>query len=461
MAQILIVDDEQPLLQSLSLELRRNGHECLLAETGAEAFSILEKNSPAIAVLDVRLPDISGLDVLRHIKSEMPEVPVVMVTAFASIDSAVEAMKDGAIDYLEKPIDLEELQLVVDRELRNAQLRSEVELYRRESRRDCDQYAIIGESPPIQEIRQTIRRINEVPVTVASEFPTILLLGETGSGKDLVARQIHYSGPLSNRPFVQVNCSGLPRDLVESELFGHEKGAFTNATQRKQGLFEIAKGGTIFLDEIGDMALDIQSKLLNVLEHRQVRRVGGTRDYQVETRIIAATNVDLERAVEDGSFRADLFYRIRVVSVSIPPLRQRLGDMEMLSTFFLDRFRAKYRKPELEFEEGTMDAFRNWTWPGNVRELSHTIEQMALLSSGTIMKPPVFPSRTDSALGDPEESLMRFDFSAQNLTLENVERELIVRALDHTDGNVSEVARLLGVSRGALRHRMAKWGISA
>ncbi|MCA8959682.1 MAG: sigma-54-dependent Fis family transcriptional regulator [Planctomycetes bacterium] len=469
MALILIVDDEQPLLQSLSLEMRRAGHDCLIAETGAEAFALLEKNSPDLAILDVRLPDVSGLDVLRHLKNELPEVPVVMVTAFASVDSAVEAMKDGATDYLEKPLDLEELQLVVTRELRNARLVSEVEVYRRGSRRSAESSPLIGASSVIQEIRNTIARIGAAPVSRASELPSILLLGETGSGKDLIARHLHGSSGLADRPFVQVNCSGLPRDLVESELFGHEKGAFTNAGQRKQGLFEIARGGTIFLDEIGDMPLDIQAKLLNVLEHRRVRRVGGTRDYHVEARIIAATNVDLEEAVDRGEFRADLFYRIRVVTLSVPPLRDRLEDLGMLAEFFLDRFRTKYRKPDLRFSDEILDAFRAWDWPGNVRELAHTIEQMVLLSNDDALRPPTFPRRaraivTAPAFPDATRDVgltLQLDFDRGETTLENVERRLILEALQHTGGNVSEVARILGVSRGALRHRMAKWGISA
>lgn len=467
MAQILIVDDEQPLLQSLSLELRRSGHECLLAETGNAALAHIAKNSPDLAILDVKLPDLSGLELLKSLKAELPEVPVLIVTAFATVDSAVEAMKEGAVDYLEKPLDLEELNLVVERELRNAQLKSDVEAYRRGSRTITTSSPIIGESAPMLELRGTIRQLAEISVDETHDLPHVLILGETGTGKDLIARHIHRDSPTADRPFVHINCSSLPRDLVESELFGHEKGAFTNA-QRKQGLFEIAQGGTIFLDEIGDMPLETQSKLLTVLEHHRVRRVGGTRDYRVSARIITATNSDLVHAVEAGTFRADLLYRLRVVTLQLPPLRDRPADLPLLAKFFLEKFRTKYRKPQLDFGGTTLSQFEEWHWPGNVRELAHTIEQMVLLSRGRELAPPTLFGGAPPEASRPEfdrtsapDAGGRFNFDLGDCRVETVERELILAALGHTRGNVSEVARLLGLSRGALRHRMTKWGIES
>lgn len=463
MAQILIVDDEQPLLQSLSLELRRSGHECLLAETGNEALTLVSRHSPDLAILDVKLPDISGLELLRSLKSELPEVPVLVVTAFATVDSAVEAMKEGAVDYIEKPLDLEEVNLVVERELRNAQLQSDVEAFRRGSRSAVPHTPIIGDSAEMTQLRETIRQLARVSVDESHEQPHVLIVGETGTGKDLVARHLHRESPNADRPFVHINCSSLPRELVESELFGHEKGAFTHA-QRKQGLFEIAQGGTIFLDEIGDMPLSTQAKLLTVLEHRHVRRVGGTRDYRVNARIIAATNADLPAAVEAGRFRADLFYRLRVVTLQIPPLRDRRDDLAPLIRFFLERFRSKYRKGALELDDAIGRQLSEWSWPGNVRELAHTIEQMVLLSRGQQLASPTIFGRpvATTTPSDPlrgGEPTKRFDFGRGDCRLETVERELILAALEHTQGNVSEVARLLGMSRGALRHRMAKWEI--
>ncbi|MFQ5653668.1 MAG: sigma-54-dependent transcriptional regulator, partial [Planctomycetota bacterium] len=413
MAQILILDDEQPLLQSLSLELGRAGHECLLAENGRETFKILEKHSPDLAILDVQLPDISGLEVLRRLRSDLPEVPVLIITAYASVDSAVEAMKEGAIDYLEKPLDLEELQLVVDRELKNARLRTEVEAFRRERNRSQKDIQIIGTSPALEKIRQLVDQLSLVPFDSAAELPTILIQGETGTGKDLLARYIHYRGPLADRPFVQVNCSGLPRELVESELFGHEKGAFTGAAQRKQGLFEIAQGGTIFLDEIGDMALEIQAKLLNVIEGKRARRVGGTREHPVGVRIIAATNRNLDKAIAESSFRSDLYYRLKVVHLSLPPLRERREDTPSLVEYFLDLFRHKYRKPQLRIDSETMQQLMAWHWPGNIRELAHTLERMVLVSGDRALAAAALgPSETGAPTGTDAESITpRFDFA--------------------------------------------------
>lgn len=459
MARILILDDEQPLLQSLSLELGRSGHECLLAEDGRSALALLDKQAPDLAILDVQLPDMNGLEVLRKLRADLPEVPVLIITAYASVDTAVEAMKDGAIDYLEKPLDLEELQLVVDRELGNARLRSEVEAYRRDGKRHVDSYQIIGQSEALNQVRALIQQISAVPVDRAGELPTILIEGETGTGKDLLARSIHAQGPLSDRPFVQVNCSGLPRDLVESELFGHERGSFTGATQRKQGLFEVAQGGTIFLDEIGDMGLDIQTKLLNVLEGKTARRVGATREYPVDVRIIAATNRDLNRAVEERVFRSDLYYRLKVVHITLPPLRERRDDIALLADFFVERYRRKYRKGDVQLNQETLEQLREAPWPGNIRELAHTLEHLVLTSDGGRMVPLEHSVPVAQPVEPTESGIVEFDLSTGTCTLEQMERQVIDRVLQMTNGNVSESARLLGISRGSLRHRLEKWGI--
>ncbi|MEE8142452.1 MAG: sigma-54 dependent transcriptional regulator [Planctomycetota bacterium] len=465
MAQILLLDDEQPLLQSLSLELGRAGHECLVAESGREAFRLLEKSSPDLAILDVQLPDISGLEVLRRLRADLPEVPVLIITAYASVDSAVEAMKEGASDYLEKPLDLEELQLVVNRELKNARLRSEVEAYRRERSRKAEEIQIIGTSPALGRVREVVERLSSLPLENAAELPTVLIEGETGTGKDLLARFIHSQGPLAQHPFVQVNCSSLPRELVESELFGYEKGAFTGANLRKQGLFEVAQGGTIFLDEIGDMDLGIQAKLLSVIEGKRVRRVGGTREHPVEVRIIAATNRKLQEAREAGQFRSDLYFRLKVVHIHLPPLRERREDIPALASHFFDKFKRKYRKDEVVLDQKTMEKLRQLPWPGNIRELAHTLEHMVLTSAGnTLDSTPGLPGGLP---GDSQNSggqaapASGFDFNSGECTLEAVERNLILEALRHTGGNISEVARLLGLTRGALRHRMDKWEIRA
>ncbi|MGE4618525.1 MAG: sigma-54 dependent transcriptional regulator [Planctomycetota bacterium] len=464
MAQILILDDEQPLLQSLTLELGRGGHHCLTAETGSEALNIIENESIDMAILDVQLPDISGLEVLRKIRQEMPEVPVLMITAYASVDSAVEAMKDGALDYLEKPLDLEELHLVVERELSNAEVRRLVDAHERVSALSS-QNEIIGESSVMQGIFRVMEQISAISVENAAELPTMLIGGETGVGKDLLARVIHETGSLARFPFLQVNCSGLPRDLIESELFGHEKGAFTGATQKKQGLFEVAAGGTIFLDEIGDMPLDMQTKLLNVLETKKVRRVGGTREYSADVRIIAATNQDLEKASRDGSFRSDLYYRLKVLSIHLPPLRERENDLDLLIDHFLDIHRQKYRKPKLNLSDQVRQEMRNYPWPGNIRELAHTIERLVLISSGSeVLSPGLLetPESAEIRNTTPQNvGEIQFDFSSGECTLAAIEKQLLQQALDYTRGNVSEVARLLDLTRGALRHRLDKRGLGS
>ncbi|MEE2890399.1 MAG: sigma-54 dependent transcriptional regulator [Planctomycetota bacterium] len=464
MAQILILDDEQPLLQSLTLELGRGGHQCLAAETGAEAMSIIKSESIDMAILDVQLPDISGLEVLRKLRQEMPEVPVLMVTAYASVDSAVEAMKEGALDYLEKPLDLEELHLVVERELSNAAVRRLVDAHERVSALTSTK-KIVGECPQMKEIFRVIEQISEIAVENAADLPTLLIGGETGVGKDLIARFIHDSGGLSRFPFLQVNCSGLPKDLIESELFGHEKGAFTGASQKKQGLFEVASGGTIFLDEIGDMPLDMQTKLLNVLETKKVRRVGGTREYSANVRIIAATNQDLEEASRNGSFRSDLYYRLKVLSIHLPPLRDRGDDLDLLIDHFVDLNKQKYRKSQLTLPESVRDEMRKYSWPGNIRELAHTIERLVLVSTdGQIHSSGLLDDHLldeERSFGPQAASELQFDFDSRECTLAAIEKQLLQQALAYTDGNVSEVARLLGLTRGALRHRLEKRGIGS
>ena len=456
MARLLILDDEQPLLQSLQLVLQRAGHECLLVENVRDAYQRLEQESVDLALLDVQLPDGSGLDVLRKLRAEAPEVPALVVTAYASVDTAVEAMKAGAIDYLEKPLDLEELQMVVQRELDNARLRGEVEAYRRQSKQRVQGQTILGTSAAADRVRRFIDQVSRLPVERAADLPTILLEGETGSGKDLIARTIHDSSPVAERPFVDINCAGLPRELVESELFGHERGSFSGADRVKRGLFEVAQGGTIFLNEIGDMPLDLQAKLLTTLESRRIRRVGGTREHPVQVRILAATNRDLEAAVADQKFRSDLFYRLRVMHLKVPPLRERMDDVPALAEHFLARLCTKYGRPELSLTRDDVAALLRWHWPGNVRELAHTLESMVLTADGDRLGPPPFASVASGATVGRRE----YDFDHEDCTMQTLQRDLIEQALTHADGNVSQVARMLDLTRGALRHKMEKLGIS-
>lgn len=451
MARILILDDEQPLLQSLSMELKRGGHECLLAETGQEAMQHLTETSPDLAILDMQLPDMSGMVVLRRLRAELPEVPVIVITAYASVDTAVEAMKEGALDYIEKPLDLEEISLVVERELTNARLRSDVEAFRRQARHGEDD-PLLGESPPMVRLRQVVQEISGVEEVPAAELPTLLLEGEVGTGKSLLARHIHRRSALAARPFVRLNCSGVTGEQAELELFGCEAGAIEPASPTYQGLFEVAQGGTVLLDEVGELAMDCQARLLRILDEGQMVRIGGTRRRPVSVRLLASSSTSLAAAVDDGSFRADLYYRLKVVRVELPPLRKRREDIPALAAHFLRKASTKYHKMPLELHEDLLDHLMSWEWPGNVRELAHTMEGMAL--TGEL---PEF-HRPGGDVADPVgPAEIQFDFTAHPFSLEAVEKRLVRDALKHTGGNVSETARLLGLTRGALRHRLERW----
>jgi DNA-binding NtrC family response regulator len=456
MAELVIVDDEQALLRSLQLELNRVGHRCHAFETAEQALHHFEEFVPDLAFVDIRLPDMDGLQLIRKIKSEGHEFPIVVMTGFASISNAVAAMREGAIDYIEKPIDLEQLKLVIDRNLANVQLRGRLELLER-TRQTHQEIDLIGKDENLLRLIEVARRIAAPDVARSADLPTILLLGETGTGKDLFARFIHQNSPTASEPFVQLNCAALPRELIESELFGHEKGAFTDAKGTKRGLMEIAGHGTLFLDEIGELSVDLQAKLLSALENRQFRRIGGTRNRTLTARFIAATNADLVTRIREGTFRDDLFYRLNVFTFSLPPLRERPGDIELLASHFLVKFARKYHRPVPELSQDALRRLKEYHWPGNVRELSHVIENVTLLSdTGTIRAHHLGLSSTGVQTTETSDGVceLRFNLNDPATTLATVERQLIEHALRYTAGNVSESAKLLGLSRGALRRRL-------
>jgi DNA-binding NtrC family response regulator len=321
MANLIIVDDEQTLLHSLQLEMKRLGHDCLAFETAEQALHHLQEVTPDLALFDIRLPDIDGLELIRRVRSEGQEFPIIVMTGFASISNAVSAMKEGASDYIEKPVDLEQVKLVVDRTLENADIKGRLELLERTRSQEGQDDNLVGQNPAFVRLLEVAQRVAAPDVERSADLPTILLLGETGTGKDLFARLIHQHSPVADEPFIQLNCAALPRELIESELFGFERGAFTDAKSNKKGLLEIAGHGTVFLDEIGELPIDLQAKLLSALETRGFRRIGGTRLRTLDARIIAATNSDLTAKIKDGSFRDDLFYRLNVFTISLPRLR--------------------------------------------------------------------------------------------------------------------------------------------
>jgi DNA-binding NtrC family response regulator len=457
---VLIIDDERTLARSIKLFLVEQGYDAEVAEDGDRGLELLEKIHPDLVFLDYRLPRTTGVELLKKIREYDPYISVVMMTAHGTIEGAVEAMKLGAFDYLRKPVDLEELKILVDRAQENSRLRQEVRYYREKEARDLDASGMIGRHVTIQQVMAQITHL----ASLQEEAPTVLITGETGTGKSMVARALHAQSRRARFPFIEIDCTALPPTLIESELFGHEKGSFTDAKESKVGLIEAADRGTVFLDEVGDLELPVQGKLLRVIEQRTVRRIGSVRDRKVDAWIIAATNKDLEAAMADGTFRKDLFYRLAVFTIHLPPLRERGDDIPILAEAFLQRFAAKYGKRVAGLSTSAVSALCEYPWPGNIRELKHVIERAALAAPGTgglleqvslgalpQARPTSLRLRTDDpAAGAP----------AGGKSLAEWERTLIEQALKETQGNQVKAARLLGITRDTLRYRMAKYRIA-
>lgn len=456
MPSILIVEDEAVFGKSLARFLTKAGYDCTLKARAEDGLRVLEDVSPHAVLLDVRLPGMDGLQALRVFHERDADLPVIMITAHGSIETAVEAMKAGAVDYLCKPLDLQEVRLVVERSLGSAQNQRRLSYYQRQEAARSERDRIIGACPAMRQVFQLVDRFTQINLGRAGELPTVLILGETGTGKGLIARAIHAKGPAAQGPFVEVNCTTLPRELIEAELFGYEKGAYTGATESKPGLVEAAEGGTLFLDEVGELPLAAQSKLLQLIEHKTARRLGGLRSRTIAMRIIAATNRDLDALTDDGAFRQDLLYRLKVLLLELPPLRTRGDDVRLLAEHFLQVFSQKYATEANHLTPSVLEALSRYSWPGNVRELAHVVERAVLLSDQPMIGAELIslPGRAGSeAQVDSREDKLA------NLTLEEVERRLITQALTASRGNVSEAARKLGLSREALRYRLQKHAI--
>ncbi|GMV98482.1 MAG: sigma-54-dependent Fis family transcriptional regulator [Phycisphaerae bacterium] len=457
MPKILIVEDEVSLAKAMGDALRDAGHETRVVHVGEKVPAEFRAFGPQLVILDVRLGGVNGLNLLEELKRESPDVEAVVVTAYGSVEVAVEAMKRGAADFLTKPVDLDVLCVAVNRVFAASQDRRRLEQFRSAEAGQLRQVQFLGEYPPIVAIRDQVARLAaRFRQGAGGGLPAILLTGETGTGKDLLASYIHASLPHRTGPFVPVNCSAVPAELFESELFGHQKGAFTGAAADKPGLFETADGGTLFLDEIGDLPPALQPKLLRALETHTIRRVGDTRDRPFDVCLIAATNRDLAAQVAQGRFREDLYYRLKVVSIAIPPLREREGDVLLLAERFCAQLAAKYGLAELRLSPAARERLQAGTWPGNVRELKHALESAALSISGTLIEADDLPMQ---AAGDPVRRAQRAIEAGQPINLEQVERALIELALKQTGGNISAAARLLSIGREALRYRMAKFGL--
>jgi two-component system response regulator AtoC len=446
-ATLLIVDDEQLVRWSLRERFRRDGYAVLEAGTAASA---LEQLTPAVdlVLLDYRLPDSDGLTVLRQIKELSPDTLVVLMTAFSTVDNAVAAMKHGAYHYLNKPFNLDDVSAIVEKALETSRLRREVRMLRGTQSRECSFDAIIGASPAVAAAKSLLERIAASPAT------TVLLTGETGTGKDLAAKAIHYNSDRASKPFVNITCSALPEQLLESELFGHERGAFTDARQQKRGLLETADGGTVFLDEIGEMTPGLQAKLLRFLEERTFKRVGGLADIRVDVRVVAATNRDLEDQVEAGRFREDLFYRLQVMPVVLPPLRERTGDIPLLVKYFIERYNREFRKQVRGLVPEAQTLLNHYRWPGNVRELRNAIERAMLLADRAWLGVDDFATLSRSTSSTP------FRLPPEGVNLEAVERQLLVQALERAGGNQTQAGYLLGINRDQVRYRIEKFGIA-
>jgi DNA-binding NtrC family response regulator len=442
---VLVVDDEKPTRVLMERELPQSGCVVVTAQNGEEALEVLSRQDFDVVLLDLKMPGVGGMETLRRLRGSGAAAEVVVLTGHPEVESAIEAMKLGAYDYLTKPFKLSEVEAVLKRAAEKRQLQEENTALRRVVGQGGDGSVILGESQAMQSLLEMIERV------AVSNAP-ILILGETGTGKGLMARVIHRASPRADQPFLVINCSAFQDQLLESELFGHEKGAFTGATSAKAGLFEVADGGTVFLDEVAEMSPAMQAKLLQVLDTGELRRVGGTRQRRVDTRIFAATNKDLHQEVRAGRFREDLFFRLDVVSLAVPPLRDRKEDIPRLVEHFLRQFRLPGQQPK-SLPPETLTLLMQYAWPGNVRELANTIERLVLLAPGTIIGPEDLPSNIRPPADHPARE------EDAPVPLAEVERISIIRALTYTGGKKAPAARLLGIDVKTLTHKIQRYNI--
>jgi len=458
-ATILTIDDDEMIRSFFSELLEEEGYEVLSAATGAEGEELLRQKPVDVVLLDLRLPDVDGLTVLRRIKSQELDVHVIILTAYSAVPTAVEAMKLGAYDYVDKTSDASKLKLIIKRALRELAMQREIDRLRQKAGGYSHEW-IIGGSDEMRRIAQLVHK-------VAQGRATVLLQGESGTGKEIVAHAIHRQSARSDKAFTVINCAAIPEDLLESELFGFEEGAFTGARRRKKGLLEVADEGTLFLDEIGEMAPKMQAKILRVLETRKVRRVGGTSDVTVDVRFIAASNRDLKKAIKAGTLREDLYYRLGVVVIDLPPLRERMEDLELFVAAFVDEFNRSMGRKISGVSSGALRLMREYPWPGNIRELRNVIERAMVLCEGEEIRQAHLPGDFTDMPGPgdgpgpsgPDDHLPNGGLDLENVVVD-LERHFITQALERTGGNQTEAAKLLSISRDQLRYRMEKYGVS-
>lgn len=452
--RILIIENEKPVRWSLSKEFSKEGYSVSEANNGAAGLEMLKQASYDLVLLDYTLPDTDGVSVLNQMVSKRINVPVIMMTAFGTLEGAVQAIKSGAREYIVKPFDVDEMLINIKKTLDASRMRSEVNRIHASQRKKFAMSNIIGTGPAMKSIFTMVDKI------VRSRASTILICGESGTGKDFLAKAIHYNSDKADYPFMNITCSALPEQLLESELFGFEKGAFTDAKAQKKGLVELANGGTLFLDEIGDMPLALQAKVLRFLEEKQFRRVGGVHDISVDVRVIAATNKDLVHAVEEHTFRRDLYFRLKVIPVCLPPLRERKEDIPILANHFISVFNAEFKKNVKGISSNTLQMLMDYHWPGNVREIKNIIERAMILGSGDELGPEDLHLELRECAPELEESgPTSFPLSPGGISLDEVERSFVMQALASAKGNQTKAAALLGISRDRMRYRLEKFKI--
>jgi two-component system response regulator AtoC len=451
---ILIVDDDEIMQQTLSDVLKKRGYEIFSVGSGNGALSAIKKNVIDLVLLDMRLPDVDGIEVLKKIKELDTEILVIMMTAYSDVQTAVSAMKSGAYHYINKPFELEELKLLIEKGLETKSLINEVRRLHRQQKEEYQNSHIDGVSPQIQYVKELIGMISKTHKT------SVLIQGESGTGKELAANAIHYNSKRSNRPLMKINCSAIPDSLLESELFGYEKGAFTDAKNTKRGLFELADGGTVFLDEIGDMKPFLQSKILRVLENQTFMRVGGEREIKVDVRIIAATNRNLETLVREGLFRKDLYYRLKVMVIEMPPLRERVEDILLLSNLFIEENNREHNKNLRGFSEEARNLMAQYHWPGNVRELKNVIERAMILTDQEVITPKHLPFELRQIGGfDQANTTPQLSENADEMSLEHLEKIHLSRVLKRLEWNKSKASKVLGISRATLRAKIKRYNL--
>ncbi|KDR96673.1 two component, sigma54 specific, transcriptional regulator, Fis family [Peptoclostridium litorale DSM 5388] len=443
--KILVADDEKNMLWAIKAALKKEDYDIITASDGMEALEKFKENMPQLVILDLKMPGMDGMEALRQIKSISQKVSVIMITAHGSVDSAIEAMKIGALDYISKPFDVEELKITIKKALDVEKLKDTVDFLTGEIK-SKEKQVIIGKSQKMKDVFELVDKVSKSDATV-------LITGESGTGKELLANAIHYRSKRKSGPYVKVNCGSIPENLLESELFGYEKGAFTGAAARKIGKFERADGGSIFLDEVGELPLAMQVKFLRVLQEMEIERVGGTESLGVDVRIIAATNKDLEKMVEDGLFREDLYYRLNVIPIAMPALRERAEDIPLLIEHFLKKYSKKMSMDKLEIDSKAVEAMEKYKWKGNIRELENLIERIVILCESDTVGVEDLPIELLRAGGEDFE----FALPKSGIDLEKVEKSFIVQALQASGGNQTKAAKLLGITRHTLIYRMEKY----